>query len=143
MLGSEVVDAGAAVALSSLSAILDDFTPIDPAPTDSRPENNFDPSPWGAPAPAAAPVPPPAPASREDDLDITRFAESLTFDAPAPFSAAADEFRPRAARAASLDGASPSHAERCLAPFFLDHSEEAYTVAVFAPVLAAVMMSGP
>ena len=45
MLGSEVVDAGAAVALSSLSAILDDFTPIDPAPTDSRPENNFDPSP--------------------------------------------------------------------------------------------------
>ena len=30
MLGSEVVDAGAAVALSSLSAILDDFTPIDP-----------------------------------------------------------------------------------------------------------------
>ena len=32
MLGSEVVDAGAAVALSSLSAILDDFTPIDPAP---------------------------------------------------------------------------------------------------------------
>jgi hypothetical protein len=72
MLGSEVVDAGAAVALSSLSAILDDFTPIDPAPTDSRPENNFDPSPWGAPAPAAAPVPPPAPASREDDLDITR-----------------------------------------------------------------------
>ena len=38
MLGSEVVDAGAAVALSSLSAILDDFTPIDPAPTDSRPD---------------------------------------------------------------------------------------------------------
>jgi hypothetical protein len=32
MLGSEVVDAGAAVALSSLSVILDDFTPIDPAP---------------------------------------------------------------------------------------------------------------
>ena len=113
MLGSEVVDAGAAVALSSLSAILDDFTPIDPAPTDSRPENNFDPSPWDAPAPAAAPVPAPAPASREDDLDITRqtpesaaddlditrFAESLTFDAPAPFSAAADEFRPRSTRA--------------------------------------------
>ena len=108
MLGSEVVDAGAAVALSSLSAILDDFTPIDPAPTDSRPENNFDPSPWDAP-PAPAPVPPPAPASREDDLDITRqtpaddlditrFAESLTFDAPAPISAAADEFRARAAR---------------------------------------------
>ena len=71
MLGSEVVDAGAAVALSSLSAILDDFTPIDPAP-ETRPENNFDPSPWDAPAPAAAPVPPPAPASREDDLDITR-----------------------------------------------------------------------
>jgi len=42
MLGSEVVDAGAAVALSSLSAILDDFTPIDPAPTDSRPENGVD-----------------------------------------------------------------------------------------------------
>ena len=128
MLGSEVVDAGAAVALSSLSAILDDFTPIDPAP-ETRPENNFDPSPWDAPAPAAAPVPPPAPASREDDLDITRqrpapasreddlditrqtpesaaddlditrFAESLTFDAPAPFSAAADEFRPRSTRA--------------------------------------------
>ena len=44
MLGSEVVDAGAAVALSSLSAILDDFTPIDPAP-ETRPENNFDPAP--------------------------------------------------------------------------------------------------
>ena len=75
MLGSEVVDAGAAVALSSLSAILDDFTPIEPAPEtrpDSRPENNFDPSPWDAPAPAAAPVPAPTPASREDDLDITR-----------------------------------------------------------------------
>ena len=40
MLGSEVVDAGAAVALSSLSAILDDFTPIDPAP-ETRPENTI------------------------------------------------------------------------------------------------------
>ena len=37
MLGSEVVDAGAAVALSSLSAILDDFTPIDPAPETRQP----------------------------------------------------------------------------------------------------------
>ena len=42
----------------------------------------------------------------------------------------------------------PSHAERCLAPFFLDPDEEAYTVAVFAPhtstdaVLAAAAAFG-
>jgi hypothetical protein len=85
-----MMDGGAAVALSSLSAILDEsdgpFAPL-AAEATGQGSNGFD-----APAPAED-----AAEALLRRLRLDAAAEdSLTFDAPAPFTAAADEFRPGA-----------------------------------------------